>query len=110
MADSNLARARLLVEAQSLKHGSAHLDAAALSFMRPLSELDFRHQFRLHVVHAAIALHLTEEGIAAGFKRVQALPHLGVSLFRESAARLADRNQAAFVVVQSQHNRTKVFA
>src|ERR1051325_1890941 len=48
--------ARRLIEAQTLENRRAHLDGPALTFVRPLSELDFRNQLRLDPVCAARCL------------------------------------------------------
>ena len=92
---------RTFVEAQTLEDGSAHLDAAALAFVGPVGELDLRYQFGLHVMNAAIAFHPAEERAAIRAKLLQALPHVGMRLLVEAAARLPDRNQALPFVIQA---------
>src|SRR5271165_1983236 len=61
----------LLIETQSVKHRRAHLHPAALPFVRPLSELDLRYQFRLYEVNRPRAFHSAEERAVPGLQCVQ---------------------------------------
>ena len=62
---SNLHSSGFLSKRSPSKTGRTHLDAAALPFVRPLGELDFGHQLRLHEVDRPRALHFAEERTAA---------------------------------------------
>src|SRR5271157_1434771 len=78
----------LLVEAQSLKDRRAHLrpGPAALSFVRPLRELDFGDQFRLHKMNWSRAFYFPEERTALGLQRMQPFPQRRVRFLSEAAA------------------------
>ena len=89
-----------LVKAKPLENRRAHLDAAALPLVSPVGEFDLRYQFGLHEVHLPVALNFAEEGIAICLQRVQPFPRSGVSLLGKAAARLANRNQTALIVIE----------
>src|SRR5437016_2669507 len=100
----------LLVHAESLVDGSAHLDVAALAFVGPFGKLDFCHQLRLDPVRAAGAVNLFAKGVYIGLQFLQQLPQSRMSGMSESAAGVAHVNEPAVLVIQPKNDRAEVLA
>jgi len=84
------ALARLFIQAQSLVYGCSHFNSAALTFMCPFREFDFRHQFRLDPMRTPCAFNLFAKWIFVGLQRVQFFPERSMCRSRKATARIAN--------------------
>ena len=83
---------------------------AALSFMRPFTKLDLRHELRFNKMHAPVAFRFAEEWAVGRLELFEAAPHVSVACMIETGACLSDRNQAMLVVVESEDQGPEVLA
>src|SRR5206468_2420336 len=99
------------VVAETLEYGGAQLGSAARACtVGPLGIFDFSDEFGLDPTDFAQGLDFSVERILFGFEALQGLPYGGERFLIESAASLADVNQAAFVVVESEDERSEMGA
>src|SRR4051812_14776390 len=85
-----------LVETESFINRRAHLDCAALAFVGPFGELNFRNEFGFNPMRTSRRFYLSEERTFVRLDLLQPFPEVGVRGGVEAAASVADMDQASF--------------
>src|SRR5579864_6282903 len=95
----------ILVLSQSHEHRRSELEATLIRFVRPLRKFYFCHPHWLHPVHFSWLDRSGKRIFVALFQHLGNLPECHLI---ESRARISHMNQLFFLVVQTQHQRSKI--